>query len=66
VPTIAITDRELSPRTVAERLAQQEIYVWNGNNYAVEISERLGMPLGTVKSCLRLAFQKLRSRIEES
>ncbi|MCF5376334.1 RNA polymerase subunit sigma, partial [Pseudomonas syringae] len=25
-----------------------------------------GMPLGTVKSCLRLAFQKLRSRIEES
>ncbi|RMP05948.1 RNA polymerase sigma-70 factor, ECF subfamily [Pseudomonas viridiflava] len=30
-----------------------------------EISERLGMPLGTVKSCLRLAFQKLRSRIEE-
>ncbi|EFW82036.1 RNA polymerase sigma factor RpoE [Pseudomonas amygdali pv. tabaci str. ATCC 11528] len=31
-----------------------------------EISERLGMPLGTVKSCLRLAFQKLRSRIEES
>ncbi|WP_277423126.1 sigma factor-like helix-turn-helix DNA-binding protein, partial [Pseudomonas viridiflava] len=31
-----------------------------------EISERLGMPLGTVESCLRLAFQKLRSRIEES
>ncbi|KAA8711073.1 putative RNA polymerase sigma factor sigW [Pseudomonas cannabina] len=31
-----------------------------------EIAERLDMPLGTVKSCLRLAFQKLRSRMEES
>ncbi|GFM88315.1 RNA polymerase sigma factor RpoE [Pseudomonas cichorii] len=31
-----------------------------------EIAQRLGMPLGTVKSCLRLAFQKLRSRVEES
>ncbi|RMQ49070.1 RNA polymerase sigma factor RpoE [Pseudomonas cichorii] len=30
-----------------------------------EIAQRLGMPLGTVKSCLRLAFQKLRSRVEE-
>jgi len=43
VPTIAITDRELSPRTLAERLAEHEIYVWNGNNYALEISERLGV-----------------------
>ncbi|MGQ3850130.1 sigma-70 family RNA polymerase sigma factor [Pseudomonas capsici] len=31
-----------------------------------EIAQRLGMPLGTVKSCLRLAFQKLRSKVEES
>lgn len=30
-----------------------------------EIAERLGLPLGTVKSRLRLAYQKLRSALEE-
>lgn len=30
-----------------------------------EIAERLGLPLGTIKSRLRLAYQKLRSALEE-
>ena len=28
---------------LAERLARQEIYVWNGNLYAINLSERLGL-----------------------
>lgn len=43
VPTVIITDRHLSPRRIAEFLAEREIYAWNGNNYAQEISERLGL-----------------------
>ncbi|MBX9681431.1 MAG: cysteine desulfurase-like protein [Gemmataceae bacterium] len=43
VPTISITDCSLTPRQLAERLAAREIYAWNGNNYALEISERLGL-----------------------
>jgi cysteine desulfurase family protein (TIGR01976 family) len=42
VPTIAITDRHVKPREIAEHLAGNEIYVWSGNNYALELSERLG------------------------
>ena len=43
VPTVILTDRQLSPRQVAEHLAAREIYAWHGNNYAQEISERLGL-----------------------
>lgn len=31
------------PREVAEKLGQQDIYVWDGNYYALAISERLGL-----------------------
>ena len=43
VPTIAITDAKLSPRALAEFLAARHIYCWNGNMYAQEVSERLGL-----------------------
>ncbi|MFO0865979.1 MAG: cysteine desulfurase-like protein [Gemmataceae bacterium] len=43
VPTISITDQSISPQQLAKRLAAREIYVWNGNNYALEISECLGV-----------------------
>jgi cysteine desulfurase family protein (TIGR01976 family) len=43
VPTFAFTVDGRSPRAVAERLAEQDIAVWDGNYYAVEIVERLGL-----------------------
>lgn len=43
VPTFAFTVSGLSPRAVAERLAEREIAVWDGNYYAVEAMERLGL-----------------------
>ncbi|MGQ9888708.1 MAG: cysteine desulfurase-like protein [Aggregatilineales bacterium] len=42
VPTVAFTMAGRSPRDVAAHLAQQHIYVWHGNYYAVEIMKRLG------------------------
>lgn len=42
-PTVAIRVRGLSPRDVAERLAEQGFFVWEGNYYALNLSERLGV-----------------------
>lgn len=42
-PTISITARDRNPQQIAEHLAAREIYVWNGNMYALGLSERLGL-----------------------
>jgi cysteine desulfurase family protein (TIGR01976 family) len=43
VPTFAFTVAGRSSRSVAERLAEQDIAVWDGNYYAVEVIDRLGL-----------------------
>jgi cysteine desulfurase family protein (TIGR01976 family) len=50
VPTFAFTVDGRSPRTTAERLGERGIAVWDGNYYAVEIMERLGLPDGAVRA----------------
>ncbi len=42
VPTVVFTQAGHTPLEIAEHLAEQHIYVWNGNYYAQEIMERLG------------------------
>ncbi len=43
VPTFAFTVDGRPPRAVAEHLGERGIAVWDGNYYAVEIMERLGL-----------------------
>ncbi|MDO9487965.1 MAG: cysteine desulfurase-like protein [Sphingomonadaceae bacterium] len=43
VPTFAFTLNGIEPRAVAERLAAENIFVWSGSFYAVEVVERLGL-----------------------
>ena len=43
VPTFAFTVEGHTPRAVAEHLAERDIAVWDGNYYAVEVMERLGL-----------------------
>jgi selenocysteine lyase/cysteine desulfurase len=43
VATFSFRLKDMHPRVVAEKLAQEDIYVWDGNYYAVNISERLGV-----------------------
>jgi cysteine desulfurase family protein (TIGR01976 family) len=43
VPTFAFTVDGLGPRAAAERLAERDIAVWDGNYYAVEVMQRLGL-----------------------
>ena len=43
MPTFAITVEGKHPRQVAAELDQQNIYVWDGNYYALAVTERLGV-----------------------
>jgi selenocysteine lyase/cysteine desulfurase len=43
VATFSFRLKDLHPRVVAERLAQEGIYVWDGNYYALNVTERLGV-----------------------
>jgi selenocysteine lyase/cysteine desulfurase len=42
-PTVAIRMVKHTPREVAEALAAKGIFVWDGNYYAVNLTERLGL-----------------------
>jgi cysteine desulfurase family protein (TIGR01976 family) len=49
-PTVAITHSDIDAGAIAERLGDQGIFVWDGNYYAVEVTERLGLePHGMVR-----------------
>jgi selenocysteine lyase/cysteine desulfurase len=51
VPTFAFRVDGVSPRSVAERLAERKIAVWAGDYYAVEAMSRLGLqPEGAVRA----------------
>ena len=51
VATFAFSIAGHSPHVVAERLAEREIAVWDGDYYAVEVMERLGLaPEGAVRA----------------
>ena len=43
VPTVSITAADRSPADIAHHLAERSCYVWNGNMYGLELSERLGL-----------------------
>jgi len=46
VPTFSFTLEGKHPRAVAEALAKENIYVWDGNYYALAVTERLGVEAG--------------------
>ncbi len=43
VPTFAFRLKGIHPRQMAEALDKHNIYVWDGNYYAVSVTERLGL-----------------------
>ena len=43
VPTVAFTHETAAPAVIAEALAKQNIFVWSGHNYAVEVVKALGI-----------------------
>lgn len=43
VATFSFRLKDMPPRLVAEKLAQAGLYVWDGNYYALNVTERLGV-----------------------
>lgn len=43
VPTVSFTHSAVAPDTIAEALAKENIFVWSGHNYAVEVARTLGV-----------------------
>lgn len=43
VPTVSFTHDRLSPDRIASHLAAENIFVWSGHNYAVELAGALGL-----------------------
>jgi len=43
VPTVSFTKDKVSPKKIAERLAEENIFVWDGHYYAVEVIKHLGL-----------------------
>ena len=43
VPTVALTVAGHTPRALAEALAARGVFVWDGNYYAINLMERLGL-----------------------
>ena len=43
VPTVSFTMEGRRPEEIAQKLGKQNIYVWNGHNYALAIVERMGL-----------------------
>ncbi len=42
-PTVAIRMEGHTPRELAERLGERGIFTWDGNYYAINLAERLGV-----------------------
>ena len=42
-PTVSFRIEGHTPRTIAEYLGKQGIFVWDGNYYALSLTERLGV-----------------------
>jgi cysteine desulfurase family protein (TIGR01976 family) len=43
VPTVSFTHDRVAPHRIAASLADQNIFVWSGHNYAVEVADSLGL-----------------------
>ena len=43
VPTVSFTHVNVEPDTIAQFMADANIFVWSGHNYAVEVADSLGL-----------------------
>ena len=43
VPSVSFTHENVAPDVIAAALAEQNIFVWSGHNYAVEVAKALGI-----------------------
>ena len=62
-PTVSIRLDGLSPRRLAEYLGEQGIFTWDGNYYAINVTERLGVEASGGMVRIGLAHYNTRAEI---
>jgi cysteine desulfurase family protein (TIGR01976 family) len=65
VPTVSFTLEGWHPRKIAEQLAEENIYVWDGSYYAIAIAERLGVQEGGGMVRVGLAHYNTRAEVDQ-
>lgn len=63
-PTLAFTQTGLSPQEIAASLGQQGIFVWDGNYYALSVTERLGVEASGGMVRVGLAHYNTRAEVD--
>ena len=43
MPTVSFTLEGRDPEKIANAIGKQDVYVWNGHNYALAIVDRMGL-----------------------
>lgn len=64
VPTVSFSHATRDPDTIARALAAENIFVWSGNNYALEIVRSLGIPEDVGVLRIGLAHYNTASEVE--
>ena len=54
VPTVSFRMAGVHPRRVAQRLAEANVFVWDGNFYALAVTERLGIESPSLGGLVRV------------
>jgi selenocysteine lyase/cysteine desulfurase len=66
VPTVSFTCRGHRPRAIARALAIDNIFVWDGHNYALELVRRLGLEEGGGVVRIGLAHYNTAAEIDQA
>ncbi|MEX0787217.1 MAG: cysteine desulfurase-like protein [Anaerolineales bacterium] len=63
VPTVSFTLEGIPPRQAAEQFARAGVYVWDGNYYALAVTERLGLEASGGMIRVGLAHYNVREEV---
>ncbi len=66
VPTVSFTHASIATHTFAQALADQEIFIWSGHNYALEPARHLGLDEDTGVVRLAIAHYNTAEEIERT
>ncbi len=65
VPTVAFTSESMAPAELARRLAEHNIFVWDGDYYAMEVVRRLGLDTSGGMLRIGLAHYNTAAEVDE-
>ena len=66
MPTVSFTHDKVSTHIIAKSLAEEDIYIWSGHNYALEPARHLGLDEDQGVVRIGIAHYNTASEIEQA